>query len=174
MDQEEEIETTYCIQYTSKSNIKITGQEIIPPKTIIIYNLQFDEDALQNFDSIFEDAVGYHYPVSLLGTYALSPSPSAMGVAAGKLMVQVDSPNSYQSRQIEYTLNDEALLINVTSQNDGPNTMRLTIENSFIFAENFDFDNQKVLQIALLPNDLYKIQLIIKPSGEIQATFRLL
>ena len=174
-DKDEEVTCQYETKYTGKSEIKLTGEEKIPPRTIIIYHLQFDADALQNFDNVFEDQIGMHYPVALLGTYAATPSPSARGIAAGKLLIMVDSLTSSQcSRAIEYTLNDEAMIMNVTTQNDGNTNQRLRITNNFLFAENFDFEVQDLIEIALLPNDIYKIQIVVKPSGVVETSCRLL
>ena len=137
--------------------------------------MQFDADALQNFDNVFEDQIGMHYPVALLGTYAATPSPSARGIAAGKLLIMVDSLTSSQCpRAIEYTLNDEALIMNVTTQNDGNTNQRLRITNNFLFAENFDFEVQNLIEIALLPMDIYRIEIVVKPSGVVETSCRLL
>lgn len=174
-DTDEDVYCEYETKYTGKSEIKLTGEEKIPPRTIIIYHLQFDEDALQNFDSVFEDQVGMHYPISLLGTYAATPSPSARGIAAGKLLIKVDSLTTSQCpRAIEYTLNDEALCMDVLTQNDGNTNQRLRITNNFLFAENFDFEVQDLIEIALLPSDIYKIQIVVKPSGVVETSCRLL
>ena len=173
-DKDEEVQCQYEAKYINKSEIKIAGEETVPPRTIVIYRLQFDEEALQDFDSVFEDQVGMHYPVALLGTYAATPSPSARGIAAGKLLIEVDSHTSYQSRAVEYTLNDEALLMNVTTQNDGDTNKRLRISNNFLFAENFDLEVQDLIEIALLPMDIYKIEIIVKPSGVVETSCRLL
>ena len=168
------ITTDYELGYTRKSNLTIKGTEMIPPETLAVYPCVFNDDGIQDFDSFFENENGSFRPMSLLGTYTLSPSRTAKGIASGTLIMEVDSFTTYQSRQVQYTLNDEQLIINGTIQNDFDHNLRLRISNSFLIAEQFEFGVNEFIEVALLKNDMYQIEIIIKPSGVINHTCRLL
>lgn len=174
-EEENEMLVKYKVSYTRKSDVSITAEESIPAKSMIMMNMQFDETALQDFDTAFEVPAreeAFYRPVALLGTYALSPSPSARGLGSGKLCINVLSDTTINSRYVDYMLNDEALLLNVTTQNNENETFKVIIKNTFVFAEHFDFEDQTLIDINLHPNELYKIEIVIRPSGAITYSCR--
>ena len=174
-EDENEILVKYRVAFTRKSNVSITGEESIPANSMIMLNMQFDQNALQDFDTAFENPARqepFYRPVALLGTYALSPSPSARGLGSGKLCINVTSGTIFNSRHIDYLLNDEALLLNVTTANNENESFKVVIKNTFVFAQHFDFEDQTLIDIDLHPNELYKIEIIIRPSGAITHSCR--
>ena len=174
LNPEPEIVSAYEIGYTRKSDFRIKGEDTIAQNGEVLYNYRFNDDGIQDFDSILVKDNEAYRPMALLGTYSLTPSPSAKGIAAGTIIMDVDTQTKHQSRQVEYTLNDEAFLIVVTANNDGNETVRLRISNSFTFAENFDFGVKNLIEVAVLAQDIYKIEIVIKPSGAVTHNCRLL
>ena len=68
---------------------------------------------------------------------------------------------------MEYTLQDESLLLDLVSHNTTNQNYRLKITNSFLFAEVMDADINDLVEVAMLPEDVYKIKINIRPSGRI-------
>ena len=169
---DEPAQANFTIELINKSQIKITGQELLPARTSVAIALHHDENAIHNFDYFLEDQIGIKKPVWLLGSYSLVPSLFVNGIAAGKIVAEIDSPNSKETRTIEYTLQDECVLMNLTSENTSGQNYRLKITNSFIFAEEMDFDIQELVEVALLPDDLYNIRIMIRPSGRVTCNCR--
>ena len=150
-----------------KSQIKISGEELIPARTMIGFGLQTNENSIHDFNYYFADQIDIHRPVWLMGTHALVPSLFAGGFASGKLITQIDSPDYKESRCVEYTLQDECLLLDLTTHNETNQNYRLRINNSFLFAEVMDFEVQELVEVAILPQDVYQIKINIRPSGRI-------
>ena len=164
---EEPIPIQFEIELVRKSQIKISGEEMIPARTSFGFGLQTNENSIHDFNYWFADQNDIQRPVWLMGTHALVPSLFAGGFASGKLITIIDSPDFKESRCLEYTLQDECLLLDLTTHNTTTQNYRLRISNSFLFAEVMDFDVQELIEVAILPQDVYQIKINIRPSGRI-------
>ena len=169
-ESDEPLPINFEIELVSKSQIKISGEELVPARTIIGFQLQTNVNSIHNFNYWFGDQIGIQKPVWLLGTHALIPSLFGGGIASGKLITTIDSPDFKESRCLEYTLQDECLLLDLSTHNTTNQNYRLRITNSFLFAEVMDFDVQELVEVAILPQDVYQIKINIRPSGRITCT----
>ena len=166
-DTDEPVPIKFEIELVRKSQIKIYGEELIPARTMIGFGLQTNENSIHDFNYWLADQIDIQRPVWLMGTHALVPSLFAGGIASGKLITQIDSPDYKETRCLEYTLQDECFLLDLSTHNETNHNYRLRITNSFLFAEVMDFDVQELVEIAILPQDVYQIKINIRPSGRI-------
>ena len=166
-DSDEPKSIEFEVELINKSQIKFTGEEIVPARTIFGLGLQSNQNSIHELNYWFADQVDIKKPVWLLGTHALIPSLFGGGIASGKLITTIDSPDFKESRSLEYTLQDECLLLDLSTHNTTNKNYRLRISNSFLFAEVMDFDVQDLVEIAMLPEDVYTIKINIRPSGRI-------
>ena len=175
VNNESDVPTTldFEIEHSRKSSIKITGTENILARKSIAFGLQFNENAIQDFDYVHADANGYKKPVWLMGTFALLPALNMdNGIAAGKVIAVIDAPNSKESRTIEYTLLDECIHMNMTATNTSGQWFRLKITNSFLFAATAGLEVKDLVEEALRPNDMFQVRIMIRPSGRVSCTNR--
>ena len=164
---DEPMSIKFEIELVRQSQIKISGEEQVPARTVIGFRLQTNENSIHDFNYFLADQIDIYKPVWLMGTHALLPSLFAGGIASGKLILQIDSPDFKESRCLEYTLQDECLLLDLVSHNTTNQNYRLKITNSFLFAEVMDADINDLVEVAMLPEDVYKIKINIRPSGRI-------
>ena len=112
-------------------------------------------------------------PVSwLLGSFTFSRTLSSKGIGSGKFMAIYDNLDHRESREINYQLMDEKLLIVMNATNPSDEMYRLRITNSFLWAENFDLNETDLIEIVVRPKDIYKIEVVIIPSGQVQTSCR--
>ena len=166
-DSDEPKTIEFEVELINKSQIKFKGEEIVPARTIFGLGLQSNQNSIHQLNYWFADQVDIKKPVWLLGTHALIPSLFGGGIASGKLITTIDSQDFKESRSLEYTLQDECLLLDLSTHNTTNKNYRLKISNSFLFAEVMDFDVQDLVEIAMLPDDVYTIKINIRPSGRI-------
>ena len=68
---------------------------------------------------------------------------------------------------------DEKLILAMEGVNPTQEAYRLRIENAFLWALDFDLDHSKeLIEIRVQPTDIYKIEIIIDPSGEVDVNCR--
>ena len=150
-----------------------SGEITIPKENAAGFYLKFDKYEITDMDYVLHSDTNTQPLSWLLGTFAYSRTRRTRGIGSGKVLMIYDNQKKKETRTIEYNLLDEELIVEVHASNPTKEKYRLRIENSFLFAENFDLDtNNELVEICVLPTDIYRIELIIKPSGEAISTCR--
>ena len=154
---------------SSQSTQTHRGQVAVPPHHTVTVYCEYNVDGIEDLDYVLHNSKGKENPVSwLLGAFVFSRTRQSKGIGSGKLMAIYDNLSHTETREIEYLLLDEQLIVRMNATNPSKEKYRLRLTNSFIFAENFDLDITKdLVEICVMPKDIYRIEVIIKPSGEI-------
>ena len=160
------------INHTNQSHLKITGQETLEPRSSLSFILKMDGNAIHDLDYLHSVGNEFKKPMWLLGTFAFMPAIFGNGIAAGIVIATIDSHDSKESRSFEYTLQDECILMNLTSTNTSGRPYRLTVTNNFLFAAEADLEVDELAEIAMLPEDMVKIRIMIRPTGRVSCTVR--
>ena len=170
-DEAETIE--YEIKLVDQSLQKLSGSIQVPPRTIVAIYFEFANTEIAEFDYLLHDQTGDKRINWCLGGYHFSRTIRTKGIASGKVIAIYDNNDHEEHRTIEYNLLDEKLMLVMNATNPTNTKYRLRLVNSFLFAENFNLDEiNDLVEICVLPQDIYKIEVIIKPSGEIDVNSR--
>ena len=168
---EETIRYEFKLQTTKSMQIHKGKVEVPPGDTVTIY-CEFDKCEIADFDYVLHRD-SEPKPVSwLLGSFTFSRTVSARGIGSGKLMAIYDNLDRRETREINYQLMDEKLLLVMNATNPTDEMYRLRITNSFLWAENFDLNETDLIEIVVRPKDIYKIEVVVIPSGQVQTSCR--
>ena len=170
-DEPETVE--YVIKLVDQSMQTLSGVIQVPARNIVAVYFEFAKNEIAEFDYTLHDQTGEKSINWCLGGYHFSRTLRTKGIASGKLVIIYDDPDYEETRTMEYNLLDEKLMFVMWGTSPTQKKYRLRIVNSFLFAEDFELDDvNELVEICVLPQDIYKIEIIILPSGKIDVNCR--
>ena len=165
-ENENQVRMDYKISITgNRSQMIHSSFVIVPPNHTFFVNFDFTNSSIDDIESTIispeDDLLDACF---VLGSTKLTPG---YGLAAGKLIVELETLESYKIKELEYTLNNNCLVLNWEADNISNKNVRMTISNCYLY--NTDGENlmemNELLQFALLPGDRYDITIEITPVG---------
>ena len=157
------------VKLTGESQLINSAEIVLPGRSRAECSYEFNALAISDIDCVIQDANdNLLNPYFILGSNEFRPGE---GLAGGKLIIETDSPNEYDSRSIEYTLDGQDLVLNLEADNLSQKRFRLTISNCYLYNASgqnlLQFD--ELVQVAFFPNDTYNIQIRINADGTVAA-----
>ena len=163
----------FSIGLNTESNQMHSGEVMVPAGAAFMLYTEFTENEIQNPEYVLDVPIlGLQKCTWLLGDYSFCRSQRVSGLAAGKLIIDIDNHTTEDQRTIEYTLVDDQLVMVFKATNTNNEPYRLRMNNSFLYADQGDFETTEILEVCLLPGDQYRIDVVIEPTGEILTSHR--
>ena len=156
-----------AVKLTGESQLINSAEIILPGRSTAECRYEFNALAISDIDTIIQDADdNLVNPYFILGSNEFR---TGEGLAGGKVIIETDSPNDYECRSIEYTLDDQDLLLNLEADNISQKRFRLTISNCYLYnasGQNL-LEFEELVQVAFFPNDCYNLMIRINADGTV-------
>ena len=169
----DDVEIDYKVLLVDQSMHEISGSTIIPQSTSFGFYVEFTKFEVSDLDYVIHAGDDTKPRSWLLGGFVYSRTRRTRGICSGKLLITYDNESKTETRRLDYNLLDEKLILAMEGVNPTQEAYRLRIENAFLWALDFDLDHSKeLIEIRVQPTDIYKIEIIIDPSGEVDVNCR--
>ena len=157
------------VKLTGESQLINSAEIVLPGRSRAECTYEFNALAISDIDCVIQDADdNLINPYFILGSNEFRPGE---GLAGGKLIIETDSPTEYECRSIEYTLDDQDLVLKLEADNVSQKRFRLTISNCYLYNASgqnlLQFD--ELIQVAFFPEDSYNLQIRINADGTVAA-----
>ena len=149
----------------NKSEMIHSSFLIVPPNHRFYINFDFTNSSIDDVETtIISPEDNLIDACFILGPTKLTPD---FGLAAGKLIIELETLESYKIKELEFILNNNCVAINWEADNIDDKPVRLTISNCFLYNTDGNklMEMDELMQFALLPGDRYDLQINISPNG---------
>ena len=141
----------------------------VPPRSKINFNFEFNTNGVSDIDSLIDQHDNIISPYLVMGSQEFRTSN---GLAGGKLLFEIESFNSLDSRSTEYTMIDHDLVLDLEIENNNEKSYRIKITNCYLY--NQDGQNllqfERVMELFLYPQDYYIIKIMIGADGTVNSS----
>ena len=162
-----------------KSSVKLTGESqlinsaeiVLPGRSTATCTYEFHALAVSDIDCVIQDAEdNLVNPYLILGSNEFQPGE---GLAGGKLIIETDSPAEYDCRSIQYTLDDQDLVLKLEADNISRKRFRLRISNCYLYNHSGQnlLEFEELIEVAFFPNDCYNIRIRINADGTVASNY---